>query len=651
MRYCLIFFCSFFFIIACKIDGYNDYPIHAVPFTDVMINDSFWSPRIEINRTVTIPHDFAKCEETGRINNFAIAGKKKTGKFKGLCFDDSDVYKIIEGASYSLATHPDPELSKYLDSLITLIAAAQEPDGYLYTYRTVNVLNNEKDVAERWKLERIGSHETYNQGHMFEAAVAHYMATGKRTLLDVAIKSADMFCNTFGPGKAQSLVSGHQEIEIGLVKLYRVTGEKKYLDLAKLMLENRGKSNYAYDPTHFWDSPANHQDDKPIHQQTEAYGHAVRATYMYTAIADVAALTNDTSYENIIDKIWNNVVSTKIYITGSIGASPRGEEYGTDYSLANDTAYNETCAAISNVFWNHRMFLLHGESKYYDVLERTLYNGLISGYSLDGKEFFYPNVLESDGAKKYNMGACGRQQWFGCSCCPTNISRFISSLAGYIYATNKDTVFVNLFIGSKGKTTLGGKNLTISQVTEYPWKGKIQIIMDPENQMNAVVAVRIPCWTTNNPLPGDLYSFTNKIDASFKLVVNSKKIPCEMHNGYVLISRRWNKGDKIELELQMPIRKIIANEKVKADSGRICLSRGPLVYCAEGVDNNGKVLNLMLKSADSFNFDLRKDLSNGIWGISGKAYIDKRIVPFKAIPYFAWGNRGCNEMEVWFKKK
>jgi uncharacterized protein len=647
MKNILVACSGLIFIIACNRTSHKDYPFQSVPFTDISINDNFWAPRIETNRKITIPFNFAKCEETGRINVFTTAAHKEKGKaYKDLPWGDSDIYKIMEGAAYTLATHPDPRLEKYMDSLIAVIASAQEPDGYLFPSMTLYGM-------KRWVEENQSSHETYMVGHLYEAAVAYFYATGKRNFLDIAIKSADLLCNTFGPGKNENIAPGHQEIELALVKLYRATGQQKYLDLAKFFIDRRGTFPIVWDTTKPWNSPRDRQSDKPITEQTEAYGHVVRANYMYTGIADVISLTGDKKYIAVLDNIWNNVVNTKIYITGGEGSQPFCEEYGKNYNLPNDTAYNETCAAIANVFWNQRMFMIHGESKYIDVLERTLYNGLLSGYSFDGIEFFYPNPLEADGKRMFNHGACSRQKWFGCSCCPPNICRFIASLSGYIYATKEDTVFVNLFIGSKGKINLNKDTLNIAQVTEYPWNGKIQINIDPVKETKASVAVRIPCWALNKPMPGTLYSYTEKADTLFNLAVNSLNTKYEWHNGYAVITRNWKKGDFIDLVLQMPIRKVMADEKVKADSGRFCLTRGPMVYCAEGVDNNGKVLNLMLSLTDTFKLDFRKDLLNGVWGISGDAYTSDKSkpVPFKAIPYYAWANRGCNEMEVWFRKK
>ncbi|MBO0723779.1 MAG: glycoside hydrolase family 127 protein, partial [Blastocatellia bacterium] len=419
----------------------RDYPVKPVPFTAVHFNDVFWAPRIEINRTVTIPFAFEKCETTGRVNNFleaaaALKGEPlKEKKLPGYPFDDTDIYKVIEGASYTLSVHPDPKLDAYLDGLIEKIAAAQEPDGYLYTARTIDPANPHRWAgAKRWELEKVNSHELYDLGHLYEAAIAHYQATGKRSLLDIALRTAELLDRTFGPGK-ESIWPGHQITEMGLAKLYRATGDPRYLNLAKFMLDARGPdadrgAGREYNQSHL-----------KVTQQTEAVGHAVRATYMYSGMADVAALTGDTSYVNAIDRIWENVVNKKLYITGGIGATGRGEAFGANYELPNMTAYNETCAAVGNDYWNYRLFLLHADAKYIDVMERTLYNGLISGVSLDGKSFFYPNPLESAGQHQ-------RQPWFGVACCPGNITRFIASVPGYVYAHEGDKLYVNLYVGS-----------------------------------------------------------------------------------------------------------------------------------------------------------------------------------------------------------
>lgn len=444
----------------------RDYPIQPVPFTQVEILDGFWRPRFDINREVTIPYNFQKCEETGRISNFAKAGDLEVGEFEGIFFNDSDVFKVIEGASYSLQLNPDPELEQYLDDVIAKIAAAQEEDGYLYTNRTIEPEKAaDEGGTERWTNLEV-FHELYNVGHLYEAAVAHYQATGKRTLLEVALMNADLILEVFGPDKNMG-VPGHEEIEIGLVKLYRVTGEEKYLNLARFFVEQRGNAEghelygkYA-------------QDHEPVLQQGEAVGHAVRAGYLYSGVADVAALTGEDTYVQAIDRIWMNVVSKKLYLTGGIGSSRRGEAFGSNYELPNATAYNETCAAIANMLWNHRLFLLKGDSKYMDVFERTLYNGFLAGVSMEGDTFFYPNPLEFDGVYTFNQGSVGRKPWFDCSCCPVNVVRMIPSLPGYIYAVREHEVFVNLYINSQASLQVAGTPLTITQQSQYPWNGTI----------------------------------------------------------------------------------------------------------------------------------------------------------------------------------
>jgi uncharacterized protein len=625
----------------------RDYPYQPVKFSDVTVNDNFWSGRIETNRTVTIPFAFKKCETTGRLKNFEVAGEVnageiKTGKFcSAYGYDDSDVYKIIEGASYSLTTHYDKNLDTYLDSLIAHIAAAQEKDGYLYTMRTINP--DKSWATQRWVNDRTrSSHELYNAGHMYEAAVAHFYATGKRTLLDVAIKNADLLCKTFGPDKNHT-VPGHQEVEIGLAKLYRVTGDKKYLDLAKFFLDERGKGDVK--------GGEYNQDYKPVIDQEEAVGHAVRAGYMYSAMADIAALTGDESYIRAIDRIWENVVTKKIYITGGVGAISATEAYGKNYELPNLTAYNETCAAIANVYWNYRMFLLHGDGKYFDVLERTLYNGLISGVSLDGTTFFYPNPLES-------TGDYSRSEWFDCSCCPSNITRFISSVSGYIYATKHDTLFVNLFIGGKGKIDLEGRKLEVTQETNYPWDGNVKIHIEPEKEGSFSLKVRIPGWAMNRPLPGDLYSFTDLTGATMEVKLNGKPVNYGISRGYATITGKWKKGDIIDVSFPMPVRKIFANAMVADDKNKLCLSRGPIVYCAEGKDNNGLADPVVLPDqsqfAATFNADLLKGievLTGNVIDLKGDGYekpVTKESANLTLIPYYAWCHRGEGRMQVWF---
>src|SRR5450631_830334 len=484
----------------------KDYPIQSVLFTQVELTDQFWLPRIETNRTVTIPASFARCESTGRVNNFVMAAAKK-GKFcTKYPFDDTDVYKTIEGASFSLAVHPDAKLEAYLDSLITIIANAQEPDGYLYTARTIDPLNVGSWVGkERWEKERELSHELYNAGHLYEAAAAHYLATKKRNLLNIALKNADLVCSVFGPDK-KHVAPGHEIVEMGLVKLYRITGKKEYLSTAKFFIEERGHyTGYDKKSKDPWKSGAYWQDNIPVVDQDEAEGHAVRAGYLYSAVADVAALTGDDSLIRAIDKIWNNVVDKKIYVQGGVGAIGDGERYGVNYELPNATAYNETCAAIALVYWNYRMFLLHGDAKYIDVLEKSLYNGLISGIGLDGKSFFYTNAMQIRNSFQPPSLESTHSGWFECSCCPTNLARLIPSIPGYIYAQKADSLYVNLFVSSDANLVINQKKLELIQKNNYPWDGELQFTINPASPTSFHLLLRIPGWARNQAIPSTLY--------------------------------------------------------------------------------------------------------------------------------------------------
>jgi len=640
------------FFQGCTGEAQKDYPIQPVLFTDVEVQDTFWLPRMETNRKVTIPFAFKKSEETGRIDNFSKAGGLMEGEFIGLRYNDSDVFKIMEGAAYSLKVHPDPELEKYMDDLIAKVAAAQEDDGYLFTTRTIDPDNPAQGSGdERWS--NLGSsHELYNVGHMYEAAVAHYQATGKRNFLDIAIKSADFIANTFGPDKRLG-IPGHQEIEIGLVKLYRVTGDEKYLELAKFFLDERGQEEFEKkfsesSPFSVYNQDWYLQAHLPVIEQDEAVGHAVRATYMYSGMADVAALTGDKNYVDAIDKIWENVVSKKLYVTGGIGSRHEGEAFGDDYELPNATAYNETCAAIGNVFWNHRLFLLHGDAKYLDVLERTLYNGLLSGVSLSGDLFFYPNPLESDGKYKFNQGEATRKPWFDCACCPGNVARFVPSFPGYIYAREDDTLYVNLFVQSQAIVKIGKNPVKISQETRYPWEGKVQITIAPDRAAEFTVSIRIPGWARNEPVPSDLYAFLEPHEEKVDLRVNSGIFPFKIEQGFARIHRRWERGDLIELTLPMPVQRITAQEKVKDNQGKVALQRGPLVYCLEGEDNDGHVLDRSLSDELGFEVEFRPDLLGGLEVIKGKEAGEEVLV---AIPYYAWSHRGVGEMAVWLPRK
>jgi len=638
--YIVIFLLSF--LVAKSQPEKADYQIQGVPFNTVKISDQFWLPKIEINRTVTIPASFAKCEETGRVANFVKAAKKEGQFGTEYPFDDTDIYKIIEGASYSMSVHPNPKLDRYVDSLITIVGKAQEADGYLYTARTIDPKHPHKwSGSERWVNESVLSHELYNSGHLFEAAAAHYQSTGKRNLLDIALKNANLLDQVFGPGKRND-APGHEIVEMGLVRLYRITGEKKYLTLAKFFIDSRGKEN---DP-----KKAYSQDHKPVIQQDEAVGHAVRAGYLYSGVADVAALTGNSDYLSAIDKIWENMVSTKLYITGGVGARHQGEAFGDNYELPNLTAYNETCAAIANVYFNYRMFLLHGDSKYIDVLERSLYNGVISGVGLDGKTFFYPNPLECDLKFKFNSGeTLDRQPWFGCSCCPTNMCRFLPSVPGYIYAQGKNNIYVNLFVESSSKIQLNKQlSVTIKQATRYPWDGNIKISVSPEKAGKFALCLRIPGWAKNQSVPGNLYSFKTPETKSVLMTVNGKATQYKVEKGYAVIEREWKQGDVVNYSLPMDIRRVEANKKVSDDLGKVAIERGPIVYCLEGADNPA-IDKITISANTQLTSSFNAKLLEGIQIISGSNQLPSE--KFTAIPYFVWNNRGANKMKVWIPEK
>lgn len=617
----------------------SDQAIEPVGFNQVDLHDQFWAPRIRLNHQLTIPYAFGQSEETGRIKNFEIAAGLEEGSFCSIYpFDDSDVFKIIEGASYSIQMNPDPELDRYLDEVIEKIAGAQEDDGYLYTIRTIMGDDSHEWIgSKRWEKTHILSHELYNLGHLYEAGAAHFLATGKTSLLDVCTKSADLLVKDFGWGKVETY-PGHQEVEIGLVKLYRVTGKKEYLDLAKFFLDVRqGGEEYS-------------QSHVKILEQEEAVGHAVRANYMYTGIADVASLTGDKEYIEAIDRIWTNVVSKKLYITGGVGASSHGEAYGDNYELPNMSAYCETCAAIANVFWNHRMFLLHGDARYINVLERSLYNGVLSGLGLSGDRFFYPNPLKSKGQHE-------RSAWFGCACCPSNLTRFLPSIPGYMYAVQGDRIYVNLYAENAAHLEVEGLHVDVEQATAFPWEGQVKVTVNPQEQADLTLLFRIPGWSENEVVPSDLYTYLDEASAPVSVLVNGKKTKIRLHQGYAVVSRSWKAGDVVELEFPMDVKRIRANELVEADLGQVAIQRGPLVYCLEWPDQEEqKVLHMALSENPEFSYQFQPELLNGVGTISMPGFsltatedgsAVKKDVQLTAIPYYSWANRGRGEMTVW----
>lgn len=619
-----------------------------INFSQVTINDAFWKPTLDKVATTTLQACVYQTEiKTPRIRNFEKVARGKNEKHEGIFYDDSDVFKALEAIAYSLKNHPNPDLEKKADEWIDKIAAAQQEDGYINTYYTLGRLD------ERWS--DMSMHEDYNGGHLIEAAVAYYQVTGKRKLLDVAIKFANHFDSLFGPepGK-RHWVTGHQELELALVKLYNTTQDKKYLTLAYWLLEERGhKYAKGYTWTE-WKDTAYAQDAVPVREQKEITGHAVRAMYLYTGAADVAALTGDEGYMNAMKTVWEDVVYRNMYITGGIGSSGNNEGFSKDYDLPNEQAYCETCASVGMVFWNQRMNLMTGDSKFIDVLERSLYNGARDGLSLSGDRFFYGNPLASDGQH-------ARREWFGTACCPANIARLVSSLGNYIYGFSNQGIWVNLFVGSNTTTKIGKTEVSLTQQTNYPWDGKIKLTIEPKNKTKFAMHVRIPGWIQGEAVPGDLFVFEDKSKTDFTLSLNGKSVSYKMENGYAVIERDWKKGDVLELNLPMEVKRIVSRPEVKQDEGRVALQRGPLVYCVEGADNNGKAWNVILPEQTSFQTSFQKDLLEGITTIQFDAptvqvepnglSVKTEIKKITAIPYYAWANRGQNEMQVWLPTK
>lgn len=623
--------------------GTAGYPFEPVPFTSVKITDSFWGERLRVSRDTSIPLAFRKCEESGRYENFVkAANPSENYKVGGFPFDDTDVYKTIEGASYLLQTYPDKKLESYIDSVLVLVAAAQEPDGYLNTSYTMNPAHPHPWMSPtKWEKVENLSHEFYNLGHLAEAAVVHCQATGKRNFLDIAIRYADCVCRAIGSGEGQlDKVPGHQIAEMGLAKLYLATGNKKYLDQAKYFLDRRGHTSRRdkYSQAYL-----------PVVEQDEAVGHAVRAVYMYSGMADVAALTGDSAYIKAIDRIWDNIVSKKLYITGGIGARHDGESFGDNYELPNADAYCETCAAIGNVYLNHRLFLLHGDSKYYDALERTLYNGLISGVSLEGNAFFYPNPLASN-------GAYSRKAWFDCSCCPSNICRFIPSLPGYIYAVKDKDIYVNLYMANNADINVGDKTVKISQTGDYVWDGKSEIEISDNKAGVFTLKLRIPGWATDRPVPSDLYTYADNKHGNVIVSVNGESIPVRnLTKGYLPITRKWKKGDRVEIKFDNSARIIHSSDKIKTNIGKIAIERGPIVYCAEWPDNDFNITSMILYLNPALS-EKRESKLHGIVQLNMDAQtVDRndagelvvKKVNLSLIPYYAWAHRGEGCMKVW----
>ena len=639
LRNCWKILCCMFF--ACGIKAQSLQKLYPVSFSEVNISDGFWSPRIDKVAHVTLKACIDYTEnKTGRIRNFERAALHKKGKHEGMYYDDSDVYKALEAIAYSLRNSPDSSLQKKAEEWIDKIAAAQLPDGYLNTYYTLTGLEN------RWTdMEK---HEDYCAGHLIEAAIAYYNTTGRDKLLKVAIRLANHIDATFRLSN-RHWVSGHQEIELALMKLYHLTNNKKYLEEAAWFLDQRG---HGYGKGVIWDQwkdPKYCQDQLPVREQKEITGHAVRAMYLYTGAADVAAVTGDAGYMQAMKTVWEDVVYRNMYLTGGIGSSGSNEGFSSDFDLPNENAYCETCASVGMVFWNQRMNMLTADARYIDVLERSLYNGALDGLSLSGDRFFYGNPLAS-------AGAYSRREWFGTACCPSNIARLVASLGNYIYATGNNGVWVNLFIGSSTKVKVANTGVQLQMQSGYPWWGDVSLTVDPDKKQSFDIHLRIPGWLAE-PVPGNLYKYADEKILRPELLVNGKMIAYKMEHGYAVINRVWQKGDTIEIRFPMQVRRVMSCPEVKQDAGREALQYGPLLYCVEGKDNDDNAWNLVLPDDASFETTFKPELLGGVNVINFPAYVaevsaDKKTIKtitkkLTAIPYYSWNNRGASSMQVW----
>jgi DUF1680 family protein len=639
--------------------------LREIPLKQIAIDDKFWSPRLEVNRTRTLDHVYQELEATGCLRNFDIAAKKAAGPFGGPWWADSDVYKWIEGASYVLGGHSNPELEERVDALIAKISAAQQPDGYLNTHVQVE----EPDL--RFK-DLAFFHEDFSSGHLFEAAVAHYEATGKRTLLDVATRLADCFDATFGPGKRDGL-SGHEGIELAWVRMYRATADERYLRLAEFYLNERGKKPSLFEREYnslpadrvvLWRqgrpiklrSPQDHlylahppnfdtsycQDHLPVREQSVAVGHAVRAAFLYSGMADVAYETGDQGLIMALNRLYDSVTLRRMYVTGGIGPSARNEGFTDDYDLPNENAYQETCASAGMVLWNYRMFKLTGEGRYMDLLERSLYNAVLAGVSLEGSTFCYATPLACDTSFR-------RQPWFEVPCCPTTAARFFPSIGRYAYNQSPEGIWVNLFMGGQGTATLhDGARMTVRQSTSYPWEGRVQLQIALDRPQDAALHVRVPGWASAS-----------------HFAVNGKAVTPEISKGYAHFRRRWAEGDVVELSFPMDIVRLEANPNVLQSRGRIAVSRGPLIYCLEQPDNTADLDRIALPLTAALSEQFEPTLLGGVTVIHGQARLQElgewtdqlyrpvhpmkpgEPVAIKAIPYCVWGNRGQKKMKVW----
>ncbi|MCX7817682.1 MAG: glycoside hydrolase family 127 protein [Kiritimatiellae bacterium] len=626
-------------------------PLQPIDFSRVRV-EGYWRARVETNRLSTIPYCFRKCEETGRIANFARAAGLEPGTFTGTAFDDSDVYKVIEGAACSLALTPDAALDRYLDDLIAKIAGAQEPDGYLYTVRRLLPPERLPRMAgrERWSNLK-DSHELYNLGHLIEAAVAHWRSTGKTNLLAVARRAADLVASLW-LDQGMGWPEGHPEIELALLRLADATGQPRYREAARRLMEIRGRPE-----THRLYGPYA-QDHQPVLEQREAVGHAVRALYLYTAMARYAGISAEPAWREAVRALWEDIVRHKLYVTGGLGARGAGESFGAAYELPNETAYAETCAAIAGVLFSSAMLQLEADARHADVLERILYNGVLCGVSLRGDRFFYPNPLASDGRGGFNHGRPERQPWFGCSCCPVNIARAIPQVGGWMYSVGEGRVYVHLFEAGVATADVAGVRVELRQATRYPWAGEVAIDVRPERPARFELMVRIPGWAKGRPVPSDLYTDVTPPTDAPQLSLNGEPVDLQrLERGYARLSKVWNVGDRVELRLPMLPRRVRSHPAVSNNAGHVALERGPIVYCIEGADHpGGRVRNLWLPEDAPLSAEERPELLGGVVVIRapGRARgavdlgrLEDRPAEILAIPYNVWCHRGANEMRVW----
>lgn len=585
-----------------------------VAFSQVKITDNFWQPRLKTHAEVTLQACLNQCEfETGRVDNFAVAAGMQEGEFRGVFYDDSDLYKALEGAAYSLMNNPNAEVEARVDSIIEKIAGAQREDGYLNTYYTLG------DYDKRWT--DMNMHEMYCGGHLIEAAIAYYNATGKDKLLNVAKRFADHMYDMWGTGD-NHWVPGHEEIELALVKLYRITGEKKYLNFAHRLLEERGQGRGTWDAwNHSVLNRDYYQDNVPVKDLESIHGHSVRAMYLFTGMADYSSAASDTTYLAALDRLWDDVVLTRMYITGGIGSSASNEGFTVPYDLPNESAYCETCASVGMVMWNQRMNMFKGDARYADVVERSMYNGALAGVSISGDRFFYVNPL-------YSAGKHHRRAWYGTACCPSQISRFLPSIGGYVYAQSENAIWVNLFVGSQSEIKVGKQTVALDMQTNYPWEGATLLTVTPEKEGEQfAIRFRLPEWCR-----------------SYTLTVNGEAYEAANDRGYLVVDRVWNAGDKVAYNMDMPVEVVKADDRVLANVGRRAIQRGPLVYCIEEVDNK-KFDKVELTPETTYSTQFEADLLGGIQTITAQS--GKQTIKF--IPYYAWDNREAGKMEVWVK--